>query len=99
MGTVYSGGPGIDIANNVISNKPIKKIDLGNYLSNLSYLEQEDKDYLINMLVNGIQDYPCIITYDSSYEVIFNAVASELDTYNRRYYGHFDGNNNETLLF
>lgn len=98
-GTVYSGGSGIDIANNVISNKPIKKIDLGNSLFNLSDMEQEEKDYLINMLINGIQDYPCVITYTDSYRVIFSAVASELDTYNKKYFGYFNGTNNLTLVF
>lgn len=98
-GTVYSGGSGIDIADNVISNKPIKKIDLGNSLLNLSYIEQEEKDYLMNMLINGIQDYPCVITYTDSNRVIFSAVASELDTYNKKYFGYFNGTNNLTLVF
>ena len=99
-GITYLGGSGIDIINNTISEKPIKRIELGNYLSNLSHLEQEEKNYLINMLVNGIQDYPCVITYnDEGRMMVFSAIDAKLDIYNRKYYGYFNGNNNQAITF
>ena len=60
-GETYEAGEGINITDNIVSIKKPRLIQGATSFFSIQDLDDEDKDYLYNVLIYGAENYPCIL--------------------------------------
>ena len=94
-GETYEAGEGINITDNIVSIKKPRLIQGATSFFSIQDLDDEDKDYLYNVLIYGAENYPCILWYNTGATVYhYPLIESHYDSYNRVYHAYFDGTDN-----